>query len=146
MTDRIPAVEKMQIKDITVDDILTSSGRYPDRPKKYPPSAQVMAHALILVSRLNQIQLYWERQLRLTSGYRPREINKTIKGAANNSLHIIGAAADIADPDWTFAKFCNDDVGMLENCGLYMEDTHATPGWVHLQCFAPRSGMRVFKP
>lgn len=140
------AVEKLHIDDITVGDILTSSGRYPKRPIDYPPSHQVYAHASVLAHRLNRLHMYWGHQLRLTSGYRPMAINNRIAGAAKRSHHIIGAAGDAADPDWALAKFVMDDLPMLEHIELWIEDPHYTPGWVHFQIFPPMSGKRVFVP
>lgn len=140
------AVEKMAIKDITVNDVLTASGKYPKRPIDYPPSNQVMAHAAVLADRLNRLHMYWGKQLTLTSGYRPSAINARTPGAARRSLHIIGAAADVADPTWELAKYVLADLPMLAHLELWIEDPHHTPGWVHFQIFQPQSGKRVFIP
>lgn len=141
------AVEKMAIVDLTVQDILTSSGRYPERPLLYLPTPEVIKNATVLVERLNRLHMYWEHQLRLTSGYRPAEVNAKIPNAAKHSNHIIGAAADIADPDGSLAKFVLADLPMLEHLQLWIEDPEFTKyGWVHFQIIPPASGRRVFHP
>ncbi len=140
------ALEKLGIKDITVNDVMTASGKYPRRAIDYPPSVQVLAHAAVLAERLNRLHMYWGHQLVLTSGYRPLAVNARTPGAAKRSNHIIGAAADVADPDWSLAKFVTSDIPMLEHLELWIEDPHFTPGWVHFQIFPPMSGKRVFKP
>lgn len=132
--------------ELTINDILTSSGKFPDRPVTYRPLKATLAHAADLCAKLNRLQMYWQRQLVLTSGYRPPAINAKTAGAAKHSLHQICAAADIHDPEGKLAAYCLGDLPMLVHLGLYMEDPSATPGWVHLQLFAPKSGNRVFKP
>lgn len=141
------AVEKLGIIDITVNDVLTSSGRFPRRPIDYPPTTQVIENAKILADRVNRLHMYWGHQLRLTSGYRPPEVNARTPGAAKRSNHIIGAAADIADPNGSLAAFVLSDLPMLEHVELWIEDPAYTKyGWVHFQIFQPLSGKRVFQP
>jgi hypothetical protein len=146
MSPRVPKSESLGRLDLTHNDILTTSGKYPDRPKKWPPEQGTVANAHDLAARLNRLGDYWERQLTLTSGYRPDAINAKVPGAAKKSHHRICAAADIADPDGKLAAFCLADLPMLEHLGLWLEDPAHTKGWVHLQLFPPKSGNRVFKP
>lgn len=66
------------------------------------------------------------------------------------SQHLRGNAADIADTkDQRLAKFCKENLKLLEQLGLYMEDpsrtSHPNP-WVHLQRVPPASGNRIFLP
>ena len=135
-----------QYVELTINDILTSSGKFPDRPVKYRPLKATLAHAADLCAKLNRLQMYWQRQLVLSSGYRPPAINAKTAGAAKHSLHQICAAADIVDPEGKLGEYCLADLPMLEHIGLYLEDPSFTPTWCHLQLFAPRSGRRVFAP
>jgi len=48
-----------------------------------------------LVNRLNQLRDYLGVPIHVTSGYRSPEHNRTIQGAAPNSRHLSGEAADI---------------------------------------------------
>jgi hypothetical protein len=85
------------------------------------------------------------KPLSVSSGWRPGIFNKKA-GGANNSAHITCEAIDIHDADGEFAKWCLDNLDVLEKAGLYMEDPSRTIGWVHLQTRAPASGKRVFLP
>lgn len=145
MSPRVPKSESMTMRDVTVADMLTSSGKYPERPKKWPPEQGTIAHAQDMADRLNRLQLYWEHRITLSSGYRPDPVN-ALAGGAKGSLHRICAAADVLDPGNRLGAFCLGDLPMLEHLGLWMESPRHTPGWCHLQLFPPRSGNRVFIP
>lgn len=81
-----------------------------------------------------------------TSCLRSIESQKRINPKAMGSSHLYGAAVDIADPDGKFAAWCVKNKAKLIECGLWMEDPKYTPGWVHLQIFAPKSMNRYFVP
>lgn len=146
MSPRVPKEESMGVKPLTLDDILTSSGKFKKRPIDYPPPQATIAHAEDLLVRLNRLVMYWERPITISSGYRPAAINDRINGASKSSHHIICAAADLVDKDGKLAAFCMNDLPMLEHLGLWMEHPESTKCWVHLQIFPPRSGNRVFRP
>ncbi len=146
MSPKTHKEEWLKSKELTKWDILSSSGKFPDRPAKYPPGPSTVANAIDLSERLNRLMLYWERPIILTSGYRPAAINSQVKGAALKSHHIVCAAADISDEDGALDAFCMSDLPMLEHLGLWLEHPDSTPGWCHLQLLPPRSGNRVFKP
>lgn len=71
---------------------------------------------------------------------------KRINPSAIGSSHLYGCAVDIADPKGELKKWLETRWGELVNCGLYMENPKATPTWVHLQTYAPKSMNRVFNP
>jgi len=146
MSPRVPKGESLHRVGLTIQDILTSSGKYPERPVKWPPTKEIVSHATVLTTRLNRLGDYWERQLTLSSGYRPPAVNALTKGAAKGSLHQLCCAADILDPNGELAKFVMGDLPMMEHIGLWVEDPFYTKGWLHVQIFPPRSGNRVFKP
>ncbi len=131
---------------LSVDDILTTCGKYPDRPIKYKPTEEVTSNAEKLATKLNALLKVFAKERVLTSGYRPGAINARIKGAAKASNHMLGRAADIEDTDKKLAKFCLSNLKLLEELELWMEDPGHTKTWVHLQTVPPRSGIRVFKP
>jgi hypothetical protein len=60
------------------------------------------------------------------------------------SLHLRGAAVDIADPSGKLMLWCKSNVDILEQVGLWCEE--GTKGWVHFQSQPPRSGKRFFLP
>jgi hypothetical protein len=81
----------------------------------------------------------------VSSGFRTSDANHKANGA-KNSAHITGEAVDIEDKDWKIANLINNDVGLLDRFDLYMENTHYSPGWVHLSTRKTLSGRRVFVP
>lgn len=85
---------------------------------------------------------------RLTSGWRPPTVNAGTPGAAPNSKHITGQAADIFDPEGDLDEWLMTDMGQqtLVQIGLWMEHPSFTKGWAHVQTVPPRSGKRVFYP
>lgn len=140
----------MSYTDLTVKDILTSSGKFPDRPKKWPPNAFQVGNAGELAARLNRLQTSFGKQLKLSSGYRPKAINDQWlkKGGSPDSWHLDAAAADIEDPKGILAKWVHDEEGLVAHFGLWMEKTNRDNGkprgWVHFQIYPPASGERFF--
>lgn len=86
----------------------------------------------------------------VSSGLRSQALqNKLIeqgKTNAHKSNHLIGKAVDIFDPGEKLAKWCLDNLSILERIGLWCEDFRYTKGWVHFQTCPPPSGVRIFKP
>lgn len=81
-----------------------------------------------------------------SSCLRSIESQKKINPNALGSSHLYGCAVDISDPKGKLASWLNAHQELLVNCGLWMEDTRHTKGWVHLQSYAPKSMNRVFIP
>lgn len=139
---------------ITVDDILTSSGEYPDRPIKWPPTSEMLADAAEVVRRVNLFLTMFGASRDVSSGYRPPEVNAATPGAAKNSHHMTCKAVDLRDKDGKLGAFALASVKRLEDCDLYLEhpiDTFTvkngkvTARWVHLQIVPPRSKRRIFR-
>jgi len=82
----------------------------------------------------------------LSSGWRPAELNAKVPGAAIKSKHITGLALDLYDPDGDIDNYLMSNLGVLEECGLWLEHPLATKNWCHLQSVPPKSGNRVFYP
>lgn len=152
---------------MTPFDILTSSGKHPERPVIWPPSDTILTNAIELSLRISQLLLDFVVSTRITkepavvSGYRPKDVNEKVQNAAPNSNHMRCMAADIEDEDGSFASFCTSKLDVLERIALWMEDPTYTRtikpgeskklplgqhGWVHLQSVPPKSGHRVFIP
>lgn len=70
------------------------------------------------------------------------------KTGTAKSMHRIGNAIDIFDPEQLLAKYTDTPIGRehLISAGLFIEHPRWTPGWLHVQSVAPRSGHRVFIP
>jgi hypothetical protein len=102
-----------------------------------------------------------DNERKVTSGYRPPEVNERTLGAVPNSHHLRCEAADLEDSDGQLAKFCIARADLLEKFALWMENPLYTrtisageskkiplgqQGWVHLQSVPPKSGHRIFIP
>lgn len=137
---------------VTGQDILTTGGRYANRPIDYPPDHTTEVNAAILAARVARLFEEYRKatgkQLSakdFTSGYRPAAINAKVQGAAPKSNHQYGCAVDVADADGAFDKWCYENTSILAICGLWLEHPDSTNGWTHLQCVPPRSRARVFR-
>lgn len=97
-----------------------------------------------LIRKVNA--LGYQPPMRASSCLRSLKDQERINPNAMGSSHLYGCAVDIADPDGKLKKWLETRYGELVNCGLYMENPKATPTWVHLQSYAPRSMNRIFNP
>lgn len=111
----------------------------------YPLDDTMEGNLLNLLQSMNQVRESWGNPMIVTSGYRPLTYNLSI-GGSERSAHITCEALDIYDPDKRLAKWCLDNLDILEESGLYIEDPDYTSNWVHFTTRAPRSGRRVFIP
>jgi hypothetical protein len=99
-----------------------------------------------LLVRINKIRAAYGKPMRCSSGWRPASINGMVKGASQNSNHIIGAAVDISDGSGDLMRWCLANLKIIADAGLYMEDFRYTPTWVHFSYIKPKSGKRIFIP
>lgn len=61
------------------------------------------------------------------------------------SLHLVGAAVDISDPDRKLFDWCKANIKILEDAELWCEEADDQPR-VHFQIRSPKSGKRFFYP
>ncbi len=110
--------------------------------------------------RLNLMRSFSKQSFVVTSGYRTKEKHFSIYSKKNEerikaglaplkipmeSLHLIGAAVDIADPNGSL-KADVKTRNLLERFDLFSEHWDATPNWWHVQLYAPASGLRWYMP
>ena len=110
---------------------------------------------------LNFIRRLYGQPMVITSGYRTAEEHFSIYQKINKervltgkpelsvpmgSCHLIGASADIYDPDGKLKEWVLKNRSLCEDLCVYFEDFKFTPTWVHLQIYPPSSGERFFKP
>lgn len=122
-------------------------------PRKHPVSDEVLNNMRKLCEKLQQIQDSYGHQLVCNSGYRSPEEQMKINPKAPNSWHTKGAAIDISDKDNVLWFWLNQyslgsrvDMSNIQALDVYLEDRSATPTWVHIQIYPPKSGKRIFKP
>lgn len=109
---------------------------------------EVRINALELLTRVNGFLADNGISLvKVSSGWRPLAVNKSLKNAAKRSLHMAGKAIDIKDRNRQLAKLFLRNSKLLTKHSLWMEDPASTPRWVHLD-MGERSSrpIRVFKP
>lgn len=110
-----------------------------------PPSLDAFAHfardwrrekvmeidpkaVLILLNIQNLLET--STPLILLSGYRAPETNRSIRGAANNSLHMLGQACDIRHPDRSVSQV-HAAARQLRAGGV---GKYSARGFVHIDC------------
>lgn len=115
---------------------------------------EVEKNAKILIAKVSHLlsMIPYDGPILVTSGFRPKSYNKRI-GGSPNSLHCFGAAIDLADPDETIGKWCQNNISYLREHGLYIESpcvTHKSEKpsgkWCHIQNKPPKSGAIIFLP
>lgn len=122
---------------ITVAEYLM--GRDKDDPLDYLQ----LRNMADLLSRINHLLGEYKIKTKVTSGYRPPRINKTI-GGAKMSTHTACAGIDLLDTDGSIGKMLKDKPEILERYGLWLEHPDYTRGWVHLDIKQRKN--RVFIP
>lgn len=130
-------------------------------PENGLPSIDYLINIYRLQYCLNFIRVLRDTPMAITSGFRTKEdhfrIYKTINASRESqgkeplriptkSMHLIGGAADIEDLDNSFKEWVIKNLKICEDLNIYFEHFDATPNWVHIQIYAPRSGERFFKP
>ena len=110
-------------------------------------TADMLGDAKITISLVNAaVAASGLRGKCLSSGWRPKEVNRCIPGSAIFSNHCLCRAADVSDADGELAKWCLANVSMLAKLRLWIENPARTRGWVHFQIVPPKSGNRIFNP
>jgi hypothetical protein len=110
---------------------------------------------LELLLRINKIRAAYGKPMTVTSCYRSMQEHLDIykrKGITDTnripmqSKHLYGQAVDISDPTGALDTWCQNNVVLLEQVGLWLEHPDYTKGWTHFQIVPPKSGNRFFKP
>jgi hypothetical protein len=95
----------------------------------------------VLLDKVNQIRLAWNKPMTVSSGYRTMKHHLEIyakKGiypphVPMKSAHLSGEACDIFDPNKDLQAWCKANVTLLHSIGIWMEMFSATPNWCHFQ-------------
>lgn len=117
-----------------------------DRSHAAELTAEIRANAEDVIKKVNELLKRAGLERDASSGWRPAAVNAGIAGAAKRSNHTLGKAVDVADADRKLAQYARANVAVLEELGLWCEDTSYTKSWVHFQTVPPRSGRRFFIP
>jgi hypothetical protein len=133
--------------------VITLTDYWQDRQETYADewTFEVRQNAAELITRVNMLLKDLKiTSARVSSGWRPREINQRI-GGAPRSYHITGQAVDIRDNEaQTLSKTIIANKHLLHRYQLWMENPSFTRGntnWVHLDIGTrPEMDLRVFNP
>jgi hypothetical protein len=133
---------------ITLNDYLTSSGKFKDRAKSKEVTTELLANVNKLLTAVNGIlQELGVTLITVTSGFRPSNINAKV-GGAKKSLHMTGLAIDLFDPDNQIGKQLKERYELLDKYELWLEEPSKTPQWLHLDMSKnrPNREKRIFLP
>ncbi len=132
----------------TVDDVITSSGKYPARASSDDLTDTVRNNIVRLISVVNPFLARLEvTPPMITSGFRPFAVNGDLKNAGKKSLHCHGLAVDLLDPAGALKFKIIMSPHLLAEYGLWMEHHTSTPGWCHLDIGErPNRAVRIFNP
>lgn len=125
---------------LTLESILTSSGKYPDRAKSSECTGEVITNAGVLLNRVNGLLIRLGRNPKVSSGFRTSAANSAA-GGAKKSGHMLGKAVDLEDADGSLDAAVTDE--LLAEFDLYREDPAKTKNWIHLD-ITPRKNRTFY--
>lgn len=141
------------VKLLSLNDVVTASGRYPERAKSPELTDDVKSNINDLIDKVLSLLLdLGIKQVSVSSGFRPSAVNAATKGAAKKSGHMAGKCVDIVDDkDQTLGKLIASKPELLRKYGLFLEDLASTKGqnsnWAHLDTIERKDRpSRTFKP
>lgn len=137
------------MNDVSLHDY--QMGRNRIYPQEWTP--EVENNAIELLKRVNAFLKdlvtavpALDKEMKVSSGWRPAAINANIANAAKKSAHMTGEAVDLLDINQSIAKEIVKYPELLAKHDLYLENPNSTKGWVHLQTRRTKSGNRIFNP
>jgi uncharacterized protein YcbK (DUF882 family) len=141
-------VRRMEKEIVNLTDYITASGKYKDRLLSPELTKEIKDNAIVLLNRVNQLlKELGVTSVSVSSGFRPSAVNAKIKGSAKKSLHLLGKAIDILDPNHELYKKIEAKPELLKKYGLWMEHKDNAPTWVHLDISSLRTDrpVRIFR-
>lgn len=112
------------------------------------PSGDVISHLNELMSVLDDLRAYVGYPIRISSGYRCRELNRAVGGAVT-SAHQYGWAADLQCPSLPFDVFVNtvDDWLEMNNVRYdqVIRESNGRSKWLHFGLRAKDGSQRMRK-
>lgn len=133
---------------ISLNDYITASGKYPDRAKSPELTDEVRKNATVLLELVNSLLAdLGVESVKVSSGFRPSDVNSKVPGAAKKSLHMTGMAIDLEDADGALDALITKNPDILDKYGLWLENPASTNGWSHLDNgIRPARKVRIFHP
>lgn len=133
---------------LKLDDLITASGKYPERKKSFELTPEVIANGEDLIKRVNA--LFNDLNIdvpKVSSGFRPSVVNSKIANAAKRSAHMIGKAIDLEDPKGELGQLVMLRPDLLKKHGLMLENPQFSKTWIHLDTvYRPPRSNQMFNP
>lgn len=133
---------------LTIQDLITSSGKYPERANSKELTQEVKHNMELLLAAVNPfLAELGITSIKVSSGFRPAAVNAATPGSAKKSLHMVGKAVDLVDTGDALDKRIQSHPELLEKYGLWLESPASTPNWAHVDIGtrADRK-IRIFQP
>lgn len=121
----------MAVKSISEDDIITSSGKYPERAKQ--ATVLVRSNARIMAAKANMAldELGYTGPRTISSGFRPAIVNAAV-GGAKKSLHMQGLAIDFVGQEiGLLVRSHPNGPEILRKHKIFQESLEHTKTWSH---------------
>lgn len=137
------------IEIITEYDIITASGKYPERQYSSELTEEVKNNIKIIKNRVNNLLNELNvKTATVSSGFRPQSVNTKIKNAAKKSLHTQGLAVDLEDVGQFISNKIKNSPELLKKHNLWLENNNYTKTWCHLDASSTRKDreIRIFIP
>lgn len=117
---------------LTLSDLLSSSGKYPERANSPELTQELKDNGTRLVGVINSLLTELGiTGVKVSSGFRPSSVNANVPGAAKKSLHMQCLAIDLEDKDGKIGKIVASKPQLLRKYGLFIENIEKTKGWMH---------------
>jgi hypothetical protein len=114
-------------------DIITSSGKYPERASSPELTQDVINNIDSLLSKLNPfLAELGLKSVKVSSGFRPSNVNASLPNSAKKSLHMIGRACDFEDADGSLDALVEANDATKKKYNLWQENPASTIGWCHI--------------
>lgn len=134
---------------ITKKDYITSSGKYPERESSKELTQEVHNNITRLLEAVNSfLKELNVDSVKVSSGFRPSDVNAKIANAAKRSLHTQGLAIDLQDSDGKLDELFIKHPDLMKKYGIFLEHPDDTKSWSHIDISPTRKDRpsRVFKP
>lgn len=127
--------------NFTLSEMIKSDTAVSLRIDNRPTSEVITALTLLCINVLQPLRDKIGKPIRVSSGYRSRALNRAIKGAAQNSQHQKGEAADISVDGMS-----TDDLFqyILKSGIVYDQVIQEFDRWVHISFSATANRSRAY--
>lgn len=109
------------------------------------PSVEVEQNIEELLGVIDGLREFYDKPIRITSGYRCAELNKLV-GGSPTSAHVIGYAADLQPMGDTFENFKAEVLKWIKKSGVKFDqciiERNKNTQWVHFGLYNRKGQQR----